>query len=47
MSIKATENGLLVLAQTVGDDVTMYVRYYSSDGTGSVWTSAKLGVNKA
>lgn len=46
LSVTATENGLLVFAQTEGDDVSMYIRYYSKDGTGSMWTGAKLGIDE-
>lgn len=46
MSVTATGNGLLVFAQKEGSDVSMYVRDYSTDGTGSVWTGAKLGIDQ-
>lgn len=45
MSVTETANGLVVLAQTVGDDISMYVRYHGNDQKGSIWTSAKLGID--
>jgi hypothetical protein len=45
MTVSAVEAGLLVFAQTVGDDITLYVKG-TGVGTGDIWTSLKLGINK-
>ncbi|TID12799.1 hypothetical protein E6O75_ATG09964 [Venturia nashicola] len=44
MTVSAVDAGLLVFAQTVGDDVTLFLRG-TGVGTGRVWTSLGLGVD--
>jgi len=45
MTVSAVDTGLLVFAQTEGDDITLYVKL-NDGGTGNVWTSLKLGIEK-
>ncbi|QDS68056.1 hypothetical protein FKW77_009771 [Venturia effusa] len=45
MTVSAVDAGLLVFAQTVGDDVTLFVKG-TTTGTGNVWTSLQLGIDK-
>lgn len=45
MTVSAVDTGLLVFAQTEGDDITMFVRL-NNGGTGNAWTSLKLGIDK-
>lgn len=45
MTVSAVEAGLLVFAQTMGDDITLFVKG-ANVGTGNVWTSLQLGIDK-
>lgn len=45
MTVSAVDAGLLVFAQTVGDDITLYVRL-NNGGIGNVWTSLQLEIDK-